>query len=297
MRKILAIDIGGTFTKYALMEGTRTFKIVAKDKVATVNTNHAEFMRGLVEIFNAHSDVEGIALSMPGLIDTDAGICLAWELMKFNNGCNIAEELKNFCGVPVTVENDANCAALAEVKSGALTDVNDAFVLVFGTSIGGAFIRNRKIYRGAHHCAGEVAFTLKSSTAVTTDENFYTCDISALAFKEMCADVLKVPTEKISAEKIFELIADKDSAMLDVLHRYAHGVAVKIFNLQMLFDPERFALGGGISAQKIFIDAVNSELDELFKTAPKYLPRPQVVACKYHNDANLFGALYRYLKG
>ena len=70
----------------------------------------------------------------------------------------------------------------------------------------------------------------------------------------------------------------------------------KIFNLQMLFDPERFALGGGISKRQSFIDAVNDKIDELLENAPEFLPRPQVVACKYHNDANLFGALYRYLK-
>lgn len=297
MRKILTIDVGGTFIKYAVMEGTRTFKITVQDKVATPKKNHEDFMEGLADIFNACDDVEGIGVSMPGLIDTNAGICLAWELLKFNNGCNIAQELRQMCGVPVTVENDANCAALAELKSGALTDVKDAFVLVFGTSVGGAFIHNGKIYRGAHHCAGEVAFTLKSSISVMSDKNFYTSDISALALKKICAKVLGMPPEQVSGEMIFDLLDENDDDMLEALYRYAHAVAVKIFNLQMLFDPERIALGGGISERQSFIDAVQDKLDELCEKAPAYLPRPQVVACKYHNDANLFGALYRYLKG
>ena len=92
------------------------------------------------------------------------------------------------------------------------------------------------------------------------------------------------------------MIAANDNAMIDALNNFAHGVAVKIFNLQMLFDPEKFALGGGISEQQIFIEAVRNKIDEMYKDAPVYLPRPEVVACKYHNDANLFGALYRYLK-
>lgn len=296
MRKILSIDVGGTFTKYAVMTGTRTFKITVKDKVATAKKNHEDFMEGLADIFNAYDDVEGIALSMPGLIDAERGICLASELFKFNNGCCVTEELKAMCGVPVTVENDANCAALAEVKSGALTDVKDAFVLVFGSMVGGAFVRNREIYRGAHNCAGEVSFTLKSSTSVMSEKNFYTSDISAAAFQKICAKVLKMSPDEVTSEKIFELINENDDEMLEALYKYAHGVAVKIFNLQLLFDPERFALGGGISEQQSFIDAVNDKLDELCEKAPAYLPRPEVVACKYHNDANLFGALYRYLK-
>ena len=104
-----------------------------------------------------------------------------------------------------------------------------------------------------------------------------------------------MPPEEVSGEMIFDLIADNDDDMLDALYKYSHSVAAMIFNLQVLFDPERFALGGGISQQQSFIDAVQDKIDELYADAPLYLPRPEVVACKYHNDANLFGALYRYL--
>ena len=296
MRKILTIDVGGTFTKFAVMQGVRSFKIVTKDKSPTVRKNHEDFMESLADIFNAYDDAEGIALSMPGLIDTDKGVCISSGALNFANGHCIAEELQALCGVPVTVENDANCAALAEIKSGSLTDVKDAFVLVFGTAVGGAFIHNREIYRGAHNCAGEVSFTLKSSIAVMTEKNFYASDISASAFQKSCAKVLGMPPDKVTPEMIFELLDENDDDILEALYKYAHGVAVKIFNLQMLFDPERFALGGGISEKQSFIEAVQDKLDELCEKAPEYLPRPEVVACKYHNDANLYGALYRYLK-
>ncbi len=296
MRKILAVDVGGTFTKYAVVTGARSFKIVARDKIPTERKSHEDFLRSLTNIFKVNKDVEGFALSMPGLIDTEQGVCISSGLLDFANGHCIAEELQNMCGVPVTVENDANCAALAEVKSGNLTDVKDAFVLVFGSSVGGAFIHNREIYRGAHHCAGEVAFTLKSINAAMNEENIYGKDLSVLAFQKNCAEILGLPPEEVTGEMIFNLINDNDDEMLEALYKFAHGVAVKIFNLQMLFDPERFALGGGISEQQSFIDAVQDKIDELSRNALPYLPRPEVVACKYHNDANLLGALYRHLR-
>ena len=296
MKKILAIDVGGTFTKYAVMSGTRTFKISEHDKIPTVKTNHEEFMESLADIFNAHDDAEGIALSMPGLIDTYRGVCISSGALDFSNGHCIADELQAMCGVPVTVENDANCAALAEIKSGSLTDVKNAFILVFGTAVGGAFICNREIYRGANFCAGEVSFTIKTFNGVINEKNFYGNEISALALQKTCAKALGMRPEEVTGEMIFDLISENDDDILDALYRFAHGVAVKIFNLQMLFDPERFALGGGISAQQSFIDAVQDKIDELYEKAPEYLPRPKIVPCKYHNDANLFGALYRYLK-
>ena len=296
VRKILTIDVGGTFTKYAVMSGMRSFKILTKDKIPTEKKNHEEFLKSLAEIFNANNDAEGIALSMPGLIDTQRGICISSGALNFSNGHCITEELQKICGVPVTVENDANCAAIAEVKSGSLVDVKNAFVLVFGTAVGGAFIHNREIYRGTHYCAGEVSFTLKSIDADTSKENFCGENLGALALLKNCAKILGMAPEDVTSEMVFDLIAENDDDMLEALYNYAHGVAVKIINLQMLFDPERFALGGGISSQQSFIDAVQDKIDELYKNMLDYLPRPEVVACKYHNDANLFGALYRYLK-
>ena len=296
MKKILAIDVGGTFTKYAVVTGTRSFKFLSKDKFPTVKTNHEEFLASLSNLFDTNNDVEGIALSMPGLIDTCRGVCISSGALNFSSGHCIAEELQAKCGVPVTVENDANCAALAEVKSGNLVDVNDAIVLVFGTAVGGALIHNKELYRGAHFCAGEVSFTLKDTGGIANMDNFCGLDLGARAFQKNCAKALDMPEEEITGEMIFELIEENDDDILDVLYKYAHSVAAKIFNLQVIFDPERFALGGGISIQQSFIDAVKDKLDEICAEAPDYLPRPEIVACKYHNDANLLGALYRYLK-
>ena len=297
MRKILTIDVGGTFIKYALVTGIRSFRIAGKNKIPTPKKDHADFMAKLAEIFNACSEAEGIAIAMPGLIDTKRGVCISSGALNFSNGHCIAEELQQICNVPVTVENDANCAALAEMRSGSLVGVKDAVVLVFGTAVGGAIIRNKELYRGAHFCAGEVSYTLKSMDADFSEENFYGLNIGALAFQKKCAKILDMPEDEVTGEMIFQLIDENDDDILDALYKFAHGVAVKIFNLQMILDPERFALGGGISEQQSFIDAVQDQIDELCSKAPDFLPRPEVVACKYHNDANLLGALYRYLKG
>ncbi len=295
MKKILTIDVGGTFTKYAVVTGVRRFKIQTRGKFPTEKTNHEKFLESLVEIFKDNDDVEGIALSMPGLIDTYKGICISSGALEFSNGHKIVAELQDKCGVRVTVENDANCAALAEIKSGSLKDVKDAVVLVFGTAVGGAIIRNKNIYRGAHFCAGEVSYTLKSFDALANEEYFIGLDLGALAFQKNCAEILDMPEEKITGEMIFDLVDKDDDAVLNALYEYAHGVAVMIFNLQMILDPERFALGGGISVQQSFIDVVQDKLNEICSTAPDFIPHPQIVACKYHNDANLLGALYRHL--
>ena len=292
MRKILAIDIGGTFIKYGVMIRARSFKLAAQNKIPTPKESHEELLKAIVNIFNEQNDAEGIALSMPGLIDVKRDVCISSGALKFSNGHCIAEELQNMCGVRVTVENDANCAALAEAKAGSLADVKNGFVVVFGTSIGGAFICNGELYRGSHFCAGEIAYTFQNPDG----KNIYHKALSAVLFKKRCAELLNLPPEEVTGEMIFDLIAENDDDMLDALYQYAHAVAVKIFNIQMLFDPERIAIGGGISRQQSFIDAIQDKIDEICAESPIYLPRPEIVACKFHNDANLFGALYHHLR-
>ena len=294
MRKILTIDVGGTFTKFAVARGEKNFELVGKNKIPTEKKNHETFLNSLAKIFHG-VDAEGIALSMPGLIDTFKGVCISSGVLNFSNGRCITAELEKICGVPVTVENDANCAASAEVKSGSLVGVKEALVLVFGTAVGGAVVRDGKIFRGAHHCAGEISYTLKSLDADFSEENFCGNNLGALALIKRCAKVLGKPAEDVSGEMIFDLIDAGDEKILDELEKFSYGVAVKILNLQMLFDPEKFALGGGISEKKIFIDAIQNQIDALHKKMPVFLPRPEIVACKYRNDANLLGALYRFL--
>ena len=79
--------------------------------------------------------------------------------LTFNTGTNMIDAVSARCGVPVTVENDANCALLAEAHLGCLTDCRNAVVLVIGTAVGGAIMINRAVYRGSHFHSGNASFT------------------------------------------------------------------------------------------------------------------------------------------
>ena len=71
------------------------------------------------------------------------------------------------------MENDAKCAAMAEAATGSLKDINDGFVLIFGTMIGGGFIKDRKLYKGKHFSAGEVSYIITSKDQMPTKETVW----------------------------------------------------------------------------------------------------------------------------
>ena len=280
--KIFVADVGGTFTKFALMN--ERAEIFERGKIPTPKNNREEFFNTLAELYKNFS-AEGFSLSMPGIIDAERGICLKSAAFSFNDGCNIVEEIKKFCDVKIKIENDSNCAAFAEVKVGNLSDVNDAFVMVFGTMIGGTFIKNKKIHRGKNNSSGEISFLYQ-----TFDSEKY--------FSEICSvpNLLKSFGENISGEKFFELVEEKNKFAIECLNKFTENIAVQIFNIQMILDVEKIAIGGGISSQKIFIESIRKNFEKLCKKSPLDIQPLEIVPCKFYNDANLIGALYNFLE-
>ena len=156
--QIAVIDVGGTYIKYACMD--EMANIISRGKLPTPLTNRKDFINTIVDIYESMSDIEGLAISMTGIIDSERGRCIESVNLKYNNNFDIVNELGKVISVPITIENDAKCAAYAEITRGSLSDVKDAFVMIFGTSIGGTVIKNREIHRGIHFSAGEILFLI-----------------------------------------------------------------------------------------------------------------------------------------
>ena len=78
--------------------------------------------------------------------------------------------------------------------------------------------------------------------------------------------------------------------VLAALDEFCFYIALQLYNIQAIFDPEKFAIGGGISAQPLLIEIINEQYKKLF--IPVFPLRP-VVACEFRNDANLIGAYYQ----
>ncbi len=282
--KILVLDIGGTFIKFAVMNERAEF--FERGKVSTPLNSRADFFDAIYKIFKS-VEVAGIAISMPGIIDAERGICLKSSALPYNNGVNIVDELEKICGVKVTIENDANCAALAEAKIGSLADVSDGFVMVFGTMIGGAFIKNHEVHKGKNFLAGEISFSILNG------KSFYKmCSVPALL--KSYAQIKNLSIAEVSGEKFFDAVDAKENDALACLDKFTRQIAVQIFNIQVLLDVEKIAVGGGISEQEIFINSIRENLEKVYNSCEINFPRVKVVPCQFRNDANLIGALFRW---
>jgi predicted NBD/HSP70 family sugar kinase len=292
--KILTIDIGGTFIKYACMKEDMT--ILTRGKVPTPQESREDLIEAIGKIYDDIPDVEGIAISMPGIIDSERGYCVMGGALKYNDDFYLRHALYERCRVKINMENDAKCAAMAEASAGALRDVDDGFVLIFGTMIGGGYVREKKLVKGKHFSAGEVSYINTVSNGLPVAENVWGNVGSTAGLCKMYAARKGLKADEVDGVLFFRDVKQKDAVALEVLEQYTRQIAVQIFNIQTLLDPERFAIGGGISAQPVFIEYIKKNLKELYTACPYYVPRAEVVTCKYQNDANLIGALQCYLQ-
>src|SRR5699024_1575018 len=150
----LTMDVGGSSVKYALTGSDR--RLTEHGKVPTPHGDRVAYLDALAEIYRPfRGRVEGIAMSVPGIIDSEGGLCKTTGALGLGEDFPLVQELEARCGVPVTILNDAKAAALAEASWGSLAGCSSAIVIVLGTGIGGALLLDGKVLAGKHFAAGE----------------------------------------------------------------------------------------------------------------------------------------------
>lgn len=167
LRTVLGLDIGGT--KTAVVEGTVEGRILARIEMPTRATEPFErTLPGIVEharnlmdgAREAGREIGAISVSVGGPLRIDEGFLInPPHLPGWHNVPLKSRLIQEFRGVPVAVEHDGNAGALAEFHFGAgknRRDLRHLIFLTFGTGVGGGFIVNGQILRGASDTAGEI---------------------------------------------------------------------------------------------------------------------------------------------
>lgn len=302
MDKWLCFDAGGTFVKYAVINENEEFE--TEGKYETDCNDLEKFSAGLRKIYEEHKDVKGIAMSMPGMIEVDTGYMRTGGSIRCVMGINLAEHVSALCdGLPVTVENDGKAAGTAELVSGALKDCRNGAVCGMGTGIAGTIIIDRKIVRGANLFAGELSYLVKDNKNLPDVPqegvslfNFigdtFVGTTTAAAMCGMYSAMSGTQMDAKDCPHLFELMEQGDELAKTAITACVKNLAQLLFNLQCVIDPDVIAIGGGISANPVYIKMLQEATVNIAKTVGMGAPVPNVQPAKYRNGANLLGALY-----
>lgn len=278
------IDIGGTTIKLGIWQEQQ---IIAKSSQPTPD-NLADFYMLLtqwVQQMRQQFDLTGIGISSPGAVDQPAGIIRGASAISYIHNFKIVPELEQRFGLPVAIENDANCAALAEVTAGIAQGLQDVVFLVIGTGVGGAIIINGQVRHGQHLLGGEFGYMLTTDTATVSE--------AGTAVK-MAQYYNQSHHTTLTGQEIFDLAGTGDKDAQQALQQLYHVLAKMIFNLQYSIYPQCFVIGGGISANPALLPGIEKAVDQIMNQVSIATVRPDVRLCQFRAEANLRGAAVNY---
>lgn len=298
----LVFDAGGTFTKYALMNENTDILERGKFITPDYTTGTKEAFIGMIsDVIERYKDrIEGIAISMPGMLDSDAGYCVTAGYLAYLCGTPLAEILYERHQIPVTIENDGKCAALAEFWKGSLKGCTNGAVLVLGSGVGGGLIIDKKLYKGRRQTAGEFSYVAVEENRKYELDGYWGMKSGFQGFAKRVAFYTGEDCEKYDGLQLFERAEAGDEKVLKGLKDFTDSLALQVCNLNMLLDLDVVAVGGGISCQPLLHEYLEKSIDGYMENHPMrflspYIPRPVVTNCEFYNDANLIGALYHFL--
>lgn len=302
--KVMVFDVGGTEIKYSVMDDQ--MNRYESGSVPTPSDNQERFLETMAELYRPHKDeVDGIALSLPGFIDAEHGVVKGGGApsITYNIGTPVGPRLAEKCGCRVWLENDGKAAAIAELQRGALQGCGNAAVFIIGTGVGGGLIVNGQLVRGRDFTAGEYSFMNTNADEWHNGKKTMACQCSTTALLDAYRERKALPADGSMNGKIFfDAVNAGEPDAVEVLEKFCLAVDVQIYNLTVLLDLEKVAIGGGISKQPILIETLNRVYEEeILKKHPfseeqaRSLARPEIVPCAFGNAANQIGALVSYL--
>ena len=203
----------------------------------------------------------------------------------------IQAELSKRLGIPVTIENDVNLAAVAEAE--AMDDHRslDFVAISVGTGIGAGLVMDGRLYRGGHGAAGELGSVNISNPSSSAGARLTLEDVASAPaiyrrFKQSLADGR--PSRLGGDADVSELLlaaSQGDDAASEALGVAAEGMALAVASLCWISDPARIVFGGGVGSNPLFVEAVRLKLGAYLDATP------ELVASELGNRAALLGAV------
>ena len=283
---ILAFDIGGTSVKFGLykdhvLQETNSFP------TPVTWEGMSEQLIAVRQSFS-HEDIEGIAFSSPGAVDTDAGVIHGISAVSYIHEFEIVKELEGKLSLPVTIENDANCAALAELTFGAAKNSENVLFFVIGSGVGGAVAINGQLHKGRNLFGGEFGFMVMGDGRTLSES------ASPVHVANRFSKNAKIEPA-LSGKDLFELAEKGNHEAQEALDGLYSSLAKGIFNASLVVNPDLILIGGGISRREDLVNQVVRRLDELRRATHAEDMEISVKTCKFFNDANLLGAVAHFI--
>lgn len=307
----VGIDLGGTNIKAGVVD--EEGKILSKHSIKTNSDRHyteilkdmAMIAKKVIEDANLNiEDINSIGVGSPGSPDCKEGVLIYTNNIPFRN-VPVRKEIQKYINLPVFLDNDANCAAVAENIAGAAKDVSNSVTITIGTGIGSGVVIDGNIYGGMNYAAAELGHMV-----IVVDGIECTCGrkgcferyASAVALVNQSKEGAEAnPTSilnslwkenngKMSAKIPFIAARQNDATAIKIIEQYIKYLATGITNIINILQPDVIVIGGGVCNEgKYLIDPLKELVASEVYSRPE-LKQTEIRVAQMGNDAGLIGA-------
>ncbi|CAM9107618.1 ROK family protein [Mycoplasma todarodis] len=282
--KILAIDLGGTTAKVALVEND---EISRRWTIPTDVENIFQNIKDNLGDLNIE-EVDRIGLSMPGFINHETGVVKISGNLKLKD-FDTKKEFQKIFGKEVYVLNDANAAAMGEYWKGAGSEFASIVFYTIGTGIGGGLIINNKLVYGNGGYAGEFGHAGIMQTKFKCSCGLKNCVEPVSSATGIEKILSKHFGKKTTIKEIAHKIETKDPEITNLLKEALMPLASHMAVMQTAINPDAIIIGGGPSALgQPLIDIISGNLKDM--QLPFIQEATKLLVATTKNDAGIYGA-------
>ncbi|PSJ56807.1 ROK family protein [Kumtagia ephedrae] len=261
----LAFDLGGTELRGALVESGG--RILASASAPTLALAGSEAVIGQIvglagelRAMRPDAEVAGIGLGAPGPLDPKAGIVIGPPTLAGWHEVPLMDILISRFGLPVRLENDANAAALGELRFGAGRGAESLVFVTVSTGIGGGVIAEGRLYHGRRGLAAEIGHmtitgegercfcgavgcfeAVASGTALGRRATALSASGDGSPMRRLSAN------GDVTARHVVEAARAGDHAALALIEDEAQWLGIGFTNLLHLYSPDVLVMGGGLA--------------------------------------------------
>ena len=246
MHKI-GIDLGGTKTEGILLD--EKFQVIERKRITTNQdkgyASILELIKNLVSTLRQNTDEQtSIGVCTPGALSKSSG-----RIKNSNTQCLIGKDLKSdlqhILNQEISIENDANCFALAESQLGAAQNYGMIFGVIMGTGVGGGLVINDKIHTGRTNIAGEWGHH-----CIRPDGNDCYCGKNGCVETYISGPALEKKWNALTSDtlSLSEIVKNSKNNAYGIWKReFLENFGISLANVIDILDPDVIVLGGGLS--------------------------------------------------
>ncbi|WP_226535164.1 ROK family glucokinase [Fictibacillus halophilus] len=309
---LVGVDLGGTTIKIAFI--TLDGHIVEKWEIPTnISEDGKHIVSDIADSISAKLDqlseksekLAAIGMGAPGFIDMKTGFIYHAVNIGWRNYA-LKDELEKATGLSVTIDNDANIAAIGEMWRGAGDGEGNLLMITLGTGVGGGIIVNGHIMHGTNGMAGEIGHI----TSIPEGGAHCNCGksgcietiasatgIARIAKEKAAGDVSSSLNEilknhgELKAKDVAEAAENGDQAAIDTLDEVAFHLGLVIANLSNSINPGKIVIGGGVSkAGHVLMSRLKNEFKRF--ALPRVAEGATLTVATLGNDAGVIGGAW-----